>query len=335
MGVEWEPVSPPCGIKCSHTETRMVTSVNNSVQFTLCMECGIRYSGAGYIHLTHQIAVLCDEQFSNPKIVFDRNMYFPKDALIQWNKFTQGLSSSMQSPLNISHRGCILIGSITTDKRVYCIWFIRPTVSYSIWSYVAAYGKVLDLKNVVSKAYAQWRPYSKDEISISICNKSTHPLVQVKGNLACLYHDMVRIHSNQISYCSTVSFAQTSLRIQTIEYNNGTVNIRDVALSEELIHSLLPQPSNDSSARRAVVSHAAKHVSIKVPRGTGGGASITIGCNGGMQYLGRMDQTCIVYTIFCNIVRQGMQTMEFKGHLSKAQYMTSSSFPNGIQRTTR
>ena len=97
---------------------------------------------------------------------------------------------------------------------------------------------------------------------------------------------------NQVSYCSSVSFACGTLRMQVIDNKGHTLNMRDVVCTEKLVSSLLPHQWNDTFS----VTHNTNWVSIKMhsDKADGAiGARITIGKNGGMQYLGRMDQVSL------------------------------------------
>ena len=154
---------------------------------------------------------------SNPLISLDKEHYLPQAARFQWHKFSREISSSMLSPHNIVNRGCALIGSIETHACIYCIWFARPTIAYNTWSYISAVGKVAALQDAIETMYARWRPYTKQEIQLSIFNKSQRPTVNVKGTMSSIYHDNVCISDNQISYCSPVSFACSTLRMQVLD----------------------------------------------------------------------------------------------------------------------
>jgi hypothetical protein len=129
----------------------------------------------------------------------------------------------MASPLNVANRGCILIGSVMTDESKYCIWFVRSTIVYSTWNYVSGVGMVEKIMRVITGLYMKWRPYADTEIKLSVCSQSVKLLIKVSGTMSSIYHDMVQISSNQVSFCSSVSFGCTTLRIQVIKHTKTGV----------------------------------------------------------------------------------------------------------------
>ncbi len=58
--------------------------------------------------------------------------------------------------------------------------------------------------------------------------------------MSSIYHDKVCIDPNQVSYCSSVSFACSTLRIQVINNADAMPLIRDVVCTQQIIQSLLP-----------------------------------------------------------------------------------------------
>lgn len=317
---------------CNHGSKCTVTDICSHKTFTLCMLCGATYCGTVSVALQYQQVLLSDEQVSNPVTSLDKEHYLPHAARSQWYRFSREILSSMLSPRNIVNRGCILIGSIETDKCIYCIWFVRPTIAYSTWSYISAIGKVGSLESTIESMYARWRPYTKKEIQLSISDKSQRPIVKVSGTMSSIYHDNVRISTNQVSYCSSVSFACSTLRIQVIDNRQATVNIRDVMCTQRLLSCLLPCQHKESFS----VTHGSSCASLKMHKeriANPGGARITIGKNGGMQYIGRMNQVCDSYLVLCRIMRENMSTKEFRKHLSRSHIMKTHSFPDGISRT--
>ena len=132
------------------------------------------------------------------------------------------------------------MGAIHTDQCIYCVWFVRPTIAYSTWSYISAKGMIQPLYEVIKRMYTEWRPFTKEEIQLSISRASHKPIIMIKGTMASIYHDKVRIDKDQISFCSSVSFACTTLRIQVIKSTDHMPCIRDVACTTQMIQSLLP-----------------------------------------------------------------------------------------------
>ena len=63
-----------------------------------------------------------------------------------------------------------------------------------------------------------------------------------------------------------------------------------------------------------------------------GGARITTGKNGGMQYIGRTNQVSDSYLVLCQITKDNMHTSEFRKHLSRSHVVKTHKFPNGIRR---
>ena len=153
---------------------------------------------------------------------------------------------------------------------------------------VSAYGMVGTLLETIERMFRQWRPYRVTEIKFYICTKSHKAMVLVSGTMASIYHDKVRISPNQRSYCSVACFAGTTLRIQVVKGTAYSLDIQDVVCNNHLIRALLPEHQDD-----IVVRHQNNCVYIMWPielAGTNRGPRITIGRNGGMQYVGRMNK---------------------------------------------
>ena len=62
------------------------------------------------------------------------------------------------------------------------------------------------------------------------------------------------------------------------------------------------------------------------------GARITIGKNGGMQYMGRMIQVSESNLVLCHILSRNMHVSEFMQHLSRSHEMMTHTFPEGVRR---
>jgi hypothetical protein len=154
------------------------------------------------------------------------------------------------------------------------------------------------------------------------------PIVQISGTLASIYHDHVRISDNQVSYCSCVSFAGTTLRLQKIVARKTSIDITDIAFNVNLIRSLIPVVYSKSIE----AIHSESCVRIKACRQHLGGASITVGKHGGLQYVSQMDQTHKVYNMLCSIIKDNMQSNEFRSQLTRAHYMNAFVFPIGESR---
>jgi hypothetical protein len=331
MNIQQSPVTVSYKPLCTHEQVYDTVDVYTQTTMRLCVLCGITYCGTVLITLEHQQVLLSDEQLSKPLICFDKGYYLPMSARTQWQRFTRSISSSMTSPVNVVNRGCILVGSTHTDKCIYCVWFVRPTISYSTWSYISASGMIEPLYEVIKHMYTAWRPFTRKEIQLSISNVSHVPIVLVKGTMSSIYHDKVCIDPNQVSYCSSVSFACSTLRMQVITNTDATPFIRDVVCTQQIIQSLLPS----EQTKHYSVTHKSSSVFLKMHTDDSHmnkGASITIGKNGGMQYLGRMNQVCESYLVLCNIMSRHMHTPEFIQHLSRSHEMMAHTFPEGISR---
>ena len=328
LGVEFRSNCMAYIEPCGHDNKCTAVDVYTGISHELCMLCGAVYNGNLSIKLRYQQIILSDEQVSKPTCFVDKAAYFPIDARIEWNKFTTRLRCPLQSTLNVVHRGCILVGVATTDECKYCMWFVRPTVSYSKWNYVASKGKADALCERLKQLFQDWRPYTEVELKVNVLTSSTKPTVQVSGKWAAIYHDKVRDGPEQVSYCSVVSFAETTLRLQKVTTSAGCVDIKDIALNVNLVHSLMPV----IEVHPLVVRHTIAASTMKLLRGNRSGASITLGANGGLQYLGRMDQACKVYTRLCALLRSSMTSTEFTRHLSRAHYITGHVFPSGVSR---
>ena len=93
---------------------------------------------------------------------------------------------------------------------------------------------------------------------------------------------------------------------------------------------------NSKGLNAMPVSHSSNCVSLKMQKDeidTNKGARITIGKNGGMQYLGRMNQVSESYQALCHIMSRQMNGREFMQHLSRSHEMMAHTFPEGVRRT--
>jgi hypothetical protein len=288
----------------------------------LCLEHGVYYSGAVRIQLEYQEVILCDEQMSSPNRSLDRNHYLPLRARQEWNTFTSVIQSNMQSPMNLVHKGCILVGSVSTNKCKYCIWFVRPSLAYGTWNYIAANGMAEELCRTIEHEFRRWRPYNHKEIHISVCSESRKPMVSISGTMTAIYYDNVEIAREQNSYNSVASFSGTTLRVQVITNESNSFAIQDVVCNNNLIQTLLPQTSGNPTIRHQNNCASVKWLTGRI--GTGTGPRKTLGKNGGLQYVGRIDKVADSYAKICVLIRENMHTDKFRLHLSRANIKSTS-----------
>jgi hypothetical protein len=208
-----------------------------------------------------------------------------------------------------------------------------PNTGLVSWSYIAGPDRAACLSDVIGSMYKEWRPFTDKEIRLRICGKSTRDVVNVSGSMSHVYHDKVSINHRQVSYCSSVSLSCTTLRIQIIKYHEDGRCIQDVNCNNDLIQCLLPKQESSEFP----ISHSANYVSIKIKEtgaSKGKGVRLTLGKNGGLQYLGGPTQIAALYNKFCSVIFNSMSTCEFKRHLSRSHGMTTYGFPSGINRST-
>ena len=229
-------------------------------------------------------------------------------------------------------RRCILVGAIKSDNAIITESFITPTINYSTWTCSSRLLSEVDILATVTSKCHEFRPYSPDELRV-VYTCGTFSGVIISGGLSHIYALLVSLPDDIIVQPQTTSIGSCTLRVQLIRHSSTVPSIDDVCVNGAIVSSLLDD-SNESSAYRVIQDH--NKTSIKFVTSLSGrshGPRLTVGYNGGIQYIGSYRYTSSSFHTMYTLMSVNMGSPLFIDAIRTSDVMSSYVYPLGVSRS--
>ncbi len=130
---------------------------------------------------------------------------------------------------------------------------------------------------------------------------------------------------------SRVSLGGSTLRVQQVKDYKTVPNVINIVIDVDILKCLITQGVIGSF----IAEHKSNSVSVKYVTDyiTGSGPSFTLGCNGGVQYLGSPNCIHTLMIHVFNRIQCRMASREFLSLISTGAVMTKYIYPSGITRS--
>ena len=232
----------------------------------------------------------------------------------------------------ISCRKHIMWSSITCPGRTYVISMVRPTLNFSSYrisvrpSLYADSGAAVSSMNNIAHQVRKFKP---SEIRIDDDVASPHSVI-MSGVMAHWYAKRMPVESNMIS----CSLGSSVMQLHRTSNNGRGSSVDRLALNAHVLHTMVKD--TDGTHRCIVTGHKNK-VTIAFPAigGTSDGPVLTLGCNGGFQWIGRVSELGSNLIILSMLIENNSATPQLALLLSSLQVDDNPVYPSGISRARR
>jgi hypothetical protein len=296
-------------------------------------------------------------QCTHPSIYFDKSVVLPRlieeqmDSLLahfgyRRLKFMEVTSSeinlrtwkSESSEQIMEMRQCICLGATTLGVYTVAIWMIRPTLNY-----MECVIKCSDTTHVIEARSAAMLELSK------LGRNNEHRLsLRFEEKPRQNYIDL-HVSGDALPYIiNSGSLVSLGTKISMASIGSSVLNMTAVELLEESpriipmvidigVVKSISSGSQFQSGSMCIVPEM-KKVRIKfftTRVGTSQGPSLTLGSNGGFQWMG--NPSALASTLaqfFCHVAAR-MQTREFRDAVSRASTGTRPKYPSCVPRSQK
>lgn len=326
-------------MRCDHKRYPCIVFHNNQVN-DVCLQCGMDSPcsvlidiGARYVMFEGEQAV-CPSQFLDPAcelpgIIVDHLTHFTHKRLV---RSYGNNGATLRLDKNVSHcRRHVVWSTLVCDARTYMISMVMPTLNYCTYRISCdsiVPGNVEESIVCVKFMLYNIRPFNRYELRVQKDEMLTQ-YISITGTLAHWY--MGRYTNVQSPIIVSCSMGSSVIQLHRIGTQPGRISVDRLAMSTSLLYELtaLIEPSD-----QCIVSRERKKVIFRFPRPgrVDQGTSLTLGCNGGFQWVGNPRDLSRSLQIFAAIVDRNTNRPEFMEAMSVLQFDRNPVYPSGISR---
>jgi hypothetical protein len=223
-------------------------------------------------------------------------------------------------------RQCISIGSIQSVTELIRVWMVRPTINYSTYVITATAATRDSVASTCTSRLYSLARYNHVELSIN-CPLNKPDTIEISGTMAHYYMPRLGIESRM----KHVSLGGSVIRIHQVRDFVTHPKVVDICMNMEILGSLV------SGVRsRLSIERTSRCVKLKYHTGTslGLGPSLTIGCNGGFQWLGNPTHIAESLSVMFAFISKDTMSKQFVHSISKStsmeRYIPTISFVSGM-----
>ena len=330
----------PKRVRCDHKAYTCMVLHDASIR-DVCIECGIdgpcsvtvdiqgKYISFGYEQSTCPSRFLdsCNEL---PDVVRSHLSSF-MDRNGATNNVCNGIALDATVPV-ISCREHIMWSSIMCPGRTYVISMTRPTLNFSSYRVsvrLSPYTHLGAAVSSVSDIAHRVRKFKPSEIRIDSDAMSPHSVI-MSGVMAHWYAKRMPVESNMIS----CSLGSSVMQLHRASNGERAPSVDRLALNAHVLSTMV---RNTNGAHRCIVTAHRNKVTIAFPTagGIGSGPVLTLGCNGGFRWIGRVSELGSNLTILAMLIQSNSVTPTLASVLSLLQADDNPIYPSGISRARR
>ncbi len=233
-------------------------------------------------------------------------------------------------------RQYLSIGSCMLGDITAIVWMIRPTINYMKCIFTCRADQYNSVTSAIRGVVSARVPDTDVQRNLSFEQKAIsadHIAVTVSGTLAS--HMIQANISNEVgAKISSVSMGGSTLNITLLRNDSlGRLVIDPVIMNSKLVGSLMSDSSEDTT--RVQVTKEIRKCTMKfkrVAKDAVAGPSLTIGENGGFQWVG--NPGCLSSTMLQAFTHMSnrMSSVEFKAALSRSQVGVLGAYPSGVPK---
>lgn len=222
--------------------------------------------------------------------------------------------------------------SIKCPGRTYVISMVRPTLTFSSYrvSVETPYhaDSSIAVCSVTDIAH-QVRRFNSSEICIDKDTVSPHSVI-MSGTMAHWYAKRMPVKSSMIS----CSLGSSMMQVHRTSNNGQDSSVDRLAVNAHVLYSMVKDTNNEC---RCIVTRHKKKVTIAFPVAGNrfDGPVLTLGCNGGFQWMGRVSELNSNLTILSTLIQNNCATPGLALLLSSLQIDDNPVYPSGISRAKK
>ena len=329
----------PLPVQCTHTMLSYIASKGMVVN-EMCLTCGLKGPSNIIVVIDSKCIEYHDDQCMDPILYTDNCCCLDPlvaeelQTLLTSYKYATPMSISVECNIDTSpqvyissidqSRQIIRIGTVRSNKELVHIWMVRPTINFT--SYIIRHdsGTIQNILTNIRLACSAHRLFTHEELKIQLESATE---ITINGTMAHYYVSKLGLNAT----LGRVSLGGSTIRLQQIKDYKTIPNVIDIGINMDILKCLVPQAVTGSF----IAEHKGNSVSVKYVTDSirGSGPSFTLGCNGGVQYLGSPRS---IYTLMANVfntIQSRMASPEFLSLISTSRSMTSYMYPSGITRS--
>ena len=232
-------------------------------------------------------------------------------------------------------RQCICLGCIDTSDGSVVSWMIRPTINYA-HAVFSCNADVLNSVIAEMRRYASrasHAPLMKSQLEFKETRMPDGTtLVKVTGPL-CTYVADSPIGKRVGLRLSSLAMGASTLNITVVRSTHDGHHIMPVLMNIRLIYAITSCTSKISE--NIVCTRERNKVVVRFLRNVNGhmtGPSLTLGVNGGVQWIGNPNSLASSFTDFIRCVSESMKESEFINVVELSNIGTMTEYPAGVTR---
>lgn len=325
--------SRPTKVECTHNQYPCVVLHDASIS-SVCLQCGM--TGPCSILIDVGARYLCFEyeQSTCPERFMDLASELPSVVEMRLNDFMsyrqspQPFCCSVQLDLKKSIVHCrkqIMWTRVDCPGVSYIISMVRPTLNFCTYRLLVAdivpgdpSASIMTLCFEMQKI----RGFDKYQLRVQI-DVSDPSYILMSGVLAHWYAARIAYRSIIVS----CSLGSSVIQVHRISHRS----VDRLSVSIDLIRVLVG-PSG--IREHCIVTHRKRKTVVKFPHpgDRDKGPSLTLGCNGGFQWIGNPMDISRTLAEFASLVEEAASRQEFIGCISRLSTIQGALYPSGISR---
>jgi len=328
------PVSKP---QCEHKPYNCTVFCDNSIT-TVCLECGfdkpcsmIVDMGSHYLSFSYEQST-CPQRFLDlacelPSIVSDQLKHFMDDNLTT-TRFNESTAVNNSRPIFRS-REHIEWGSTTCHGRLYVISMVRPTLNFSTYTILTS---LLVAGDITASYWAlvdelrKIRGFDRRELRVQI-DVNTEKHLKITGTLAHWYCERLPYPTEMIS----CSIGSSIVQAHRINVPPNRVSVSRLAMSIGVIQGLT---CGIGEQHNCIPTFHSSKIVLKFPSfyNSSRGATITLGKNGGFQFMGKPGHIRPALDRLSDIITKSMCSQLFMNVICTIPMDNHPIYPSGISK---
>lgn len=331
-------LNSPTAVQCSHVKYHCVVAHDSSIT-QICLKCGMTGPccltidvGAYHVALEHEQAT-CPDRFLDPACELPDMIRGGLDGFIHDHLTTHHESIISHPPTKkpiIHSRRYIVWGSVCCPGRVYSVSMVCPTLNFMTFrihtdSVIA--GDVRSSVSSVESELRRLRVFTKTEMRVTPDHEAMD-YVQISGTLAHWYARRSRYAWKPVS----CSIGSSVLQVNRIDIKGTGQIVQRLGIKIALINTLVQSVPEglwcmvEFNSNKVVVKFTCSSDSSRGP-------TLTIGRNGGFQWMGHPRELCRCLHMFAQLVEHNIGSNDFVSVASQLPVDTRPVYPSGIGRS--
>jgi len=222
-------------------------------------------------------------------------------------------------------RQCISIGSVILNDELIRVWMIRPTINYTTYVVKTSEKMRTTVANNYVVKFRSFGNYDFHEVNIE-CPAKEPTTIKISGTMAHYYIAKCGV----VAKLQSVSMGGSLLRVHQIRDFRKSPKITDICMNISILKSLTHGKHTSMSVE---TGNRCVTVKCHTNRSLGAGPSLTVGENGGFQWIGSPNDISESISSIFAVMNKNMRSREFIEVISRSRSMIRYIYPSGIKRT--